>query len=296
MLTRRYSTEQRYADLLKRLDHDIPASVTYALQEDLGGHVDPHHDITAQLLPSRSQSHASIITREAGIFCGQRWAEEVFRQLGDNVSITWLVADGATLTKDQTLCQLSGPSRTLLTGERTTLNFIQTLSGVASQVNRYVKRLAGTTTQLLDTRKTIPGLRNALKYAVICGGGSNHRLGLSDAFLIKENHIIAAGSIKDAVKNAMLLNDNIPIEVEVESLAEFQQAIDAGADIVMLDNFTVELSRAAVILNKGRVALEISGNVTLDTLRDYAEAGIDYISVGALTKHIRALDLSMRFD
>lgn len=202
MTTRRYSQEQRQTELLNRIAQDIPASVRLALSEDLGGEVDAAQDITAHLLTHDAQASARIITREAGIFCGKRWLEEVFAQLGDATSITWRVADGDAIAPGQTLCDIAGPAKQLLTGERTALNFLQTLCGVASEVSRYVSVLQGTGTRLLDTRKTIPGLRTALKYAVMCGGGNNHRLGLSDAFLIKENHIIAAGSIRQAVENA----------------------------------------------------------------------------------------------
>ncbi|WP_038905650.1 MULTISPECIES: carboxylating nicotinate-nucleotide diphosphorylase [Dickeya] len=295
MTTRRYSQEQRQAELLSRIEHDIPASVQQALREDLGGEANPEHDLTAQLLPNDTVASAVIITREAGVFCGQRWVDEVFRQLGNVITIDWLVHDGDVLTENQPLCQLQGSSRILLTGERTALNFLQTLCGVATEVSRYVAQLAGTHTQLLDTRKTLPGLRTALKYAVLCGGGSNHRLGLADAFLIKENHIIAAGSIRQAVEKAFQLRRDVPVEVEVETLEELQQALSAGADIIMLDNFTLDAIREAVTLTNGRALLEVSGNVTLQTLPDYAATGVDYISVGALTKHVRALDLSMRF-
>lgn len=295
MTTRRYSQEQRQTDLLNRIAQDIPASVQLALREDLGGVADASQDITARLLPDNTQARARIITREAGIFCGQRWLEEVFSQLGGTTSITWSVADGDAITPNQTLCDITGPAKQLLTGERTALNFLQTLSGVATEVSHYVALLAGTRTRLLDTRKTLPGLRTALKYAVSCGGGDNHRLGLSDAFLIKENHIIAAGSIRLAVEKAFSLRSDVPIEVEVESLDELRQALDAGADIIMLDNFSLEKIREAVSVTQGSALLEISGNVTIETLRDYAQTGVDYISVGALTKHVRALDLSMRF-
>lgn len=296
MTTRRYSQEQRQAELLGRIEQDIPTSVSLALREDLGGEVNQEHDITAQLLPAETMASAVIITREAGVFCGQRWLDEVFRQLGGNITIDWQVQDGDALTANQVLCQLHGVSRILLTGERTALNFLQTLSGVATEVSRYVAQLTGTRTRLLDTRKTVPGLRTALKYAVLCGGGSNHRLGLADAFLIKENHIIAAGSIKQAVEKALQLRSDVPVEVEVETLDELQHALDAGADIIMLDNFTLAAIREAVTLTNGRALLEVSGNVTLQTLADYAATGVDYISVGALTKHVRALDLSMRFS
>ncbi|MGQ8775079.1 carboxylating nicotinate-nucleotide diphosphorylase [Serratia sp. NA_112.1] len=295
MPTRRYSADSRRTELLERIESDIPYAVAQALREDLGGEVDAERDITAQLLPADTHAEATIITREPGIFCGQRWLNEVFIQLGNQVKVEWQVADGDSLLPDQPLCKLTGPARVLLTGERTALNFVQTLSGVATEVSRYVALLQGTQTRLLDTRKTLPGLRTALKYAVLCGGGSNHRLGLSDAFLIKENHIIASGSIKKAVEKAFWLHADVPVEVEVESLDELQQALDAGADIVMLDNFSIEMMRAAVAQTQGRAQLEVSGNVTSKTLRTFAETGVDYISVGALTKHVTALDLSMRF-
>ena len=297
MSTRSYSPESRRAQLLERIQNDIPLLVTQALGEDLGGEANANNDLTAQLLPQDKSASATIITREAGVFCGQRWLDEVFTQLaGDKITVKWHVKDGDTLSENQTLCELSGSARMLLTGERTALNFVQTLSGVATEVSHYVKLLAGTKTQLLDTRKTLPGLRTVLKYAVLCGGGSNHRLGLADAFLIKENHIIACGSIKAAVERALWIHADVPVEVEVESLDELQQALDAGADIIMLDNFTVPMMREGVTLTAGRALLEVSGNVTEKTLREFAETGVDYISVGALTKHVRAMDLSMRFN
>ncbi|HEN3279872.1 TPA: carboxylating nicotinate-nucleotide diphosphorylase [Yersinia enterocolitica] len=301
MPTRSYNADSRRAELLERIQRDIPSTVAQALSEDLGGEVNADSDLTAQLLPASKQAEATIMTREAGVFCGERWLNEVFIQLGAQVSVTWEVNDGDKLVADQVLCHLTGPARILLTGERTALNFLQTLSGVATEVSRYVAALAGLKTQLLDTRKTVPGLRTALKYAVLCGGGNNHRLGLSDAFLIKENHIIAAGSIKEAVAKAFWIHADVPIEVEVESLDELQQALEAGADIIMLDNFTIPMMREAVNMRdelaktQSSAQLEVSGNVTLETLRSYAETGIDFISVGALTKHITALDLSMRF-
>ncbi len=295
MPPRRYNPDRRRDELIERIRLDIPQAVSLALREDLGGKVDPDKDITAQLLPENHTSHAVIITREDGVFCGKRWVEEVFIQLGGDVQVKWHVEDGQTVAANQPLFELEGPSRILLTGERTALNFVQTLSGVASEVRTYVDLLAGTNTQLLDTRKTLPGLRTALKYAVLCGGGSNHRLGLSDAFLIKENHIIASGSIHQAVEKAFWLHPDVPVEVEVESLDELDQALKAGADIIMLDNFNVEQMRQAVSLTAGKARLEVSGNVTKETIREFAETGVDFISVGALTKHIRALDLSMRF-
>ncbi|MCT4700955.1 carboxylating nicotinate-nucleotide diphosphorylase [Enterobacteriaceae bacterium H20N1] len=295
MPPRRYNPDRRRDELLERISLDIPQAVSLALREDLGGEVDPEKDITAQLLPENHTSHAVVITREDGVFCGKRWVEEVFIQLGGDVQVKWHVEDGQAVTANQPLFELDGPSRVLLTGERTALNFVQTLSGVASEVRTYVDLLAGTHTQLLDTRKTLPGLRTALKYAVLCGGGSNHRLGLSDAFLIKENHIISAGSIRQAVEKAFWLHPDVPVEVEVESLDELEQALKAGADIIMLDNFDVEQMRRAVSLTAGKARLEVSGNVTKETIRAFAETGVDFISVGALTKHVRALDLSMRF-
>ncbi|HDL8329788.1 carboxylating nicotinate-nucleotide diphosphorylase [Yersinia enterocolitica] len=301
MPTRSYNADSRRAELLERIQRDIPSTVAQALSEDLGGEVNADRDLTAQLLPASKQAEATIITREAGVFCGERWLNEVFIQLGAQVSVKWEVKDGDELVADQVLCHLTGPARILLTGERTALNFLQTLSGVATEVSRYVTALSGLHTQLLDTRKTVPGLRTALKYAVLCGGGNNHRLDLSDAFLIKENHIIAAGSIKEAVAKAFWIHADVPVEVEVESLDELQQALEAGADIIMLDNFTIPMMREAVNMRdelaktQSSAQLEVSGNVTLETLRSYAETGIDFISVGALTKHITALDLSMRF-
>jgi len=294
-MERKHDSESRLHYLKQQLPLEITRAVADSLREDLGGEIDASLDITASLIPADSQGVATIITREHGVFCGQMWAEEVFKQLGGEVTIEWHVQDGDTVEPNQTLCTLSGPSRALLTGERNAMNFIQTLSGCATTVAEYAKQLEGTNTRLLDTRKTIPGLRSALKYAVTCGGGYNHRIGVFDAYLIKENHIIACGGITQAISTAKRLNPGKPVEVETESLAELQQAIDAGADIIMLDNFTTDMMREAVALNAGRAALENSGNVTLETIREYAETGVDYISVGALTKHLKAMDLSMRF-
>lgn len=295
MSSRGYDPDSRRQALIKRIESDIPDSVALALKEDLGGEIDADRDITAQLLPADTQADAQVITREAGVFCGKRWVEEVFIQLGSHATLIWHVEDGDQIEADQLLFEIEGPARLLLTAERTALNFVQTLSGVATEVSRYVALLAGSQTQLLDTRKTLPGLRTALKYAVLCGGGSNHRLGLSDAYLIKENHIIASGWIRQAVERAQWLQPDVPVEVEVESLEELRQALEAEADIVMLDNFSLEAMRAAVELNQGRALLEVSGNVTETTLPQIALTGVDYVSVGALTKHVRALDLSMRF-
>lgn len=283
------------------LQQDISRAVRAALLEDLGQALtaldqpDASADITAQLIPADRISTARVITREAGVFCGQPWVDEVFAQLGGEVKVEWKVQDGERLSPNQELFRLHGPARALLTGERNALNFVQTLSGVATLTARYVAELAGTECRLLDTRKTLPGLRSAQKYAVTCGGGKNHRIGLYDAYLIKENHILACGGIREAIAEARRLNPGKPVEVEVESLAELEQALTAQADIVMLDNFDVPMMKEAVRLNLGRARLEVSGNVTLETLADYAATGVDFISVGALTKHVRALDLSMRF-
>ncbi|MGY5452118.1 carboxylating nicotinate-nucleotide diphosphorylase [Agarivorans sp. MS3-6] len=269
-------------------------NVTAALIEDLGS-LNPQLDISAALIPDSQISKAKIISREPAVFAGKAFADEVFRQLGEQVEIEWLVADGDRVIENQALCYLTGPARILLTGERSALNFIQTLSGIASQVAEYMDLLQGTRCKLLDTRKTLPGLRYASKYAVTCGGGTNHRFGLNDAFLIKENHIMACGGIKAAIDKARQLSPGKKVEVEVENLAELEQALEAGSDVVMLDNFSVALMQQAVAINKGRAKLEASGNMTLATIRQYAETGVDFISVGALTKHVKALDLSMRF-
>ncbi|WP_270692506.1 MULTISPECIES: carboxylating nicotinate-nucleotide diphosphorylase [unclassified Aeromonas] len=280
---------------------DVSRAVRAALLEDLGDALttldqpDASADITAQLIPADRMACARVITREAGVFCGQPWVDEVFAQLGGDVKVEWKVQDGEVLSPNQELFRLHGPARLLLTGERNALNFVQTLSGVATLTARYVAELEGTDCRLLDTRKTIPGLRTAQKYAVTCGGGKNHRIGLYDAYLIKENHILACGGIAEAISEARHLNPGKPVEVEVETLAELEQALAAKADIVMLDNFDVTMMREAVTINQGRAKLEVSGNVTLDTLAEFAATGVDFISVGALTKHVRALDLSMRF-
>lgn len=277
------------------LKDDIKLNVQCALAEDLGGVVDPSLDVTAQLIPEGTINEATVITREAGIFCGKAWVNEVYAQLSDKVTITWFVEDGDEIKPSQELFHVKGDARTMLTAERTTLNFVQTLSGVATTVNAYVKAIAGTSCRLLDTRKTIPGLRTALKYAVKCGGGHNHRIGLFDMYLIKENHIMACGGIDKAIAQAHKLNPGHKVEVEVESLQELRQALDAKADIIMLDNFDFEMMKEAVVITNKKAQLEISGNVTIDTIARFAETGVDFISVGALTKHVRALDLSMRF-
>ena len=277
------------------LQQDIQRAVRHALEEDLGGVLDPHADITAQLIPADKPGVAYVITRESGVFCGKAWVDEVFAQLGGQVHVEWKVADGDKLEPNQELFRLQGPARILLTGERTALNFVQSLSGVATLTARYMQEIDGTRCKLLDTRKTVPGLRTALKYAVTCGGGTNHRMGLFDAYLIKENHILACGGIAEAVNEARHLNPGKRVEVEVENLDELRQALAAHADIIMLDNFAVPMMIEAVAINAGQAKLEVSGNVSLETIREYAQTGVDLISVGALTKHVQALDLSMRF-
>jgi len=276
------------------LTKEIENSVAHSLYEDLNG-LSISSDITAFLIPEEEQASAEIITREQAIFCGKEWADETFRQLGDEVTIEWFVKDGDKLQANQLLCRLSGPARVLLTGERTALNFIQTLSGIASTTATYVEQLKDTHTKLLDTRKTIPGLRHASKYAVHCGGGVNHRIGLYDAYLIKENHIMACGGINQAISKGRAQHPECKLEVEVESIEELKVALDAQPDIIMLDNFTTEQMKQAVALNQSDCKLEVSGNVSIETLRGFALTGVDFISVGALTKHVHAVDLSMRF-
>jgi len=276
------------------LQHDIQVAVKIALDEDLGNQAYKIGDITANLIPEDNQAQATIISRDDAIFCGKAWADEVFLQLGNQVNIDWLVNDGDAISANQVLCELSGPTRILLTGERSALNFIQMLSGTATATKKYVDLIAHTNTKLLDTRKTIPGQRNAQKYAVTCGGGANHRIGLFDAYLIKENHIMGCGGINQAINKARELHPDKKVEVEVESINELSLALNGGADIIMLDNFTIDMMNQAVSLNKSQAKLEVSGNVTSNTIATFAETGIDYISVGALTKHIQAVDLSMR--
>lgn len=282
--------------VLALLDADIQRAVSQALAEDLN-QLDPQQgDITASLIPANNTSKATIITREDCIFCGKAWVEAVFNQLDPNVRIHWLVKDGDSVNANQPLFTLQGNTRILLTGERTALNFVQSLSGTATLVATYVKALANSKTQLLDTRKTLPGMRLAQKYAVTCGGGHNHRIGLYDAFLIKENHIAGCGSIATAVKTAKTNWPDKKVEVEVESLDELRQALDAKADIVMLDNFTIPMIEQAVAITQGQAKLEVSGNMNIETIAEYAKTNVDYISVGALTKNLQSIDLSMRFD
>ncbi|MEC4090853.1 MULTISPECIES: carboxylating nicotinate-nucleotide diphosphorylase [Pseudoalteromonas] len=278
------------------LNEQIPQLVKLALDEDLNNQSAAEGDITAALIPVSQQAKAYVITREACVFCGKDLILEVFRQVDPSVEVNVLVNDGDALQPNQRIFEATGSARAILTAERTALNFVQTLSGTATSTALSVAALADTNTQLLDTRKTIPGLRALQKYAVTCGGGKNHRIGLFDAFLIKENHIAACGGIAKAVTQARQNHPDKPVEVEVESLDELQQALDSGADIIMLDNFTVEDIQIAVKQTAGRAKLEVSGNMTLDKLAMYAQAGVDYISSGALTKHLQSIDLSMRFE
>ncbi|MFW5824079.1 MAG: carboxylating nicotinate-nucleotide diphosphorylase [Marinobacter sp.] len=266
-------------------------SVAASLREDIG-----NGDITAALIPPQRMARARVITRVPAIVAGQAWVHEVFRQLDPQVDVSWEVNDGERASANQTLFTCQGPARSLLSGERTALNWLQTLSGVATRCQRFADRVAHTGVKLLDTRKTLPGLRLAEKYAVTCGGCHNHRIGLWDAFLIKENHIAACGSIAAAVNQARKIAPGRPVEVETENMNELQQALDARADIIMLDEFSLSDMEAAVHLAAGRCRLEASGGVSEDTLVAIAETGVDYISIGTLTKDVEAIDLSMRLD
>jgi nicotinate-nucleotide pyrophosphorylase (carboxylating) len=268
---------------------ELESQVAIALKEDIGD-----SDITAQLIPHDQTATARIISRESAVICGVDWVNSVFRQLDPRVEINWQVRDGEHVNPDQVLFTLNGSARSLLTGERAALNFLQMLSGTATICSEYADLVKGTAVKLLDTRKTIPGFRLAQKYAVTCGGCFNHRIGLYDAFLIKENHIAACGSIAQAVSTARQIAPNKPIEVEVENFDELDQALAAGADIIMLDNFSIEQMREGVKKTNKKAKLEASGNMSKDTLRAVAETGVDFISIGGLTKHVRAVDLSMR--
>ena len=268
----------------------VAQTVATALREDVGS-----GDLTAQLIPADRIARATVITREDAVLCGTAWFDEVFRQIDPRVRVTWSARDADRVRADQQLCTLEGPARALLTGERTALNFVQMLSAAATVTRKYVDTVAGTKCRILDTRKTIPGLRVAQKYAMRCGGGTNHRIGLFDAILVKENHIAAAGSIAGAVAESRRLNSKVLLEVEVENLAQLREALDARVDRVLLDNFSLDQMREAVQVTSGRTELEASGNMSLETLRAVAETGVDFISVGGLTKHVQAVDLSMRF-
>jgi nicotinate-nucleotide pyrophosphorylase (carboxylating) len=276
------------------LPADLAEQVAAALREDLGS-----GDVTARLVPAAQHVRGSVITREDAVLCGRAWADETFRCLDAKVQLVWQAADGERVRAQQVVFRIAGPARPVLTGERTALNFLQLLSGTATATRRFVDAVAGTSCRILDTRKTIPGLRSAQKYAVRCGGADNHRMGLYDRVLIKENHIAAAGSITAAIAAARHSAPSLSVEVEVESLNELAEALNARPDLIMLDDFSLEDLRAAVALNRARGApakLEASGSVSLETVRAIAESGVDYVSVGGLTKHVRALDLSLRLD
>jgi nicotinate-nucleotide pyrophosphorylase (carboxylating) len=281
--------------LIEKLDSQyIARQVAAALAEDVGT-----GDVTAALVPPRQQVRAQVVAREPAVLCGIEWASEVFRQLDAGIRLDWQAADAERIDTDQVVLRITGAARPILTGERSALNFLQTLSATATAASRYVEAVAGTACRILDTRKTIPGLRLAQKYAARCGGAQNHRLGLYDMVLVKENHIIAAGSIATAIAAARRTSPAVPVEVEVESLSEFDQALAGGADIIMLDELSLDDMRIAVTRNRERgskAKLEASGSVTLATVRDIALTGVDYISIGGITKHVRAVDLSMRFE
>jgi nicotinate-nucleotide pyrophosphorylase (carboxylating) len=283
-------------DFAVSLDNEIERNVTAALAEDIDS-----GDLTAQLVPASGIARATVISRESAILCGTAWFERCFKQIDSSISVTWKAADGERISPDQLLCEIAGPARALLTGERSALNFLQLLSGVATKSRQYADAVAGTPAQVVDTRKTIPGLRLAQKYAVKCGGGGNHRLGLYDGILIKENHILATGGISAALAAAEAIAHSAGgrcqfIQVEVETRAELEEALAAGAKMVLLDNMTLAQLREAVAISAGRAILEASGNVNLDTVRGIAETGVNRISIGSLTKDVRALDLSMRLQ
>jgi len=280
--------------LVPQLPADIAKQVEAALREDLGS-----GDVTAELVPAAQRVRGTVVTREPAVLCGRAWADETFRQLDARVQLTWHAGDGERVAADQVIFAIAGPARPVLSGERTALNFLQLLSGTATATRRYVDAVAGTACRILDTRKTIPGLRTAQKYAVRCGGAHNHRMGLYDQVLIKENHIAAAGSLTGAIEAARRNAAGVTVEVEVETPGELQEALNARPDIILLDEFTLEDMRAAVALNRaqgGVAKLEVSGSVSLEAVREIAETGVDFVSVGALTKHVRAIDLSMRLD
>jgi nicotinate-nucleotide pyrophosphorylase (carboxylating) len=268
----------------------IADDVTRALTEDIGG-----GDVSARLVPAEQMMQGRIVARESCVLAGTAWAEAAFRRVSNRSLVQWLYCDGDPVPADSVICTLDGPARALLTAERTALNFLQTLSGTATITRAYVDAISGTSARILDTRKTIPGLRMAQKYAVTCGGGLNHRLGLYDMVLLKENHIMAAGSITAAVQASRAINPDVPLEVEVETLDQLEEALAAGVDRILLDNYDLAGLRAAVAANKGRAKLEASGNVDLSTVRDVALTGVDFISTGAITKHVQAIDLSLRF-
>lgn len=270
----------------------VAENVATALREDLGS-----GDLTAALIPADTRASATLISREAAVLCGRAWFDAVFAELDPAVEVIWEAGEGERIRPDQTLCRVQGPARAILTGERTAMNFLQTLSGTATLARRYADAVAGTPARVLDTRKTVPGLRVAQKYAVRIGGCHNHRLGLFDGILIKENHIAAAGSIEAAIRAALGSGARVPIEAEVENLEQLEAALRVGGvDILLLDNFSLDGLRRAVAVTAGRAKLEASGNIGLENIRSVAETGVDYISVGALTKHVHAVDLSLRIQ
>ena len=276
------------------LPPNLAQQVTIALVEDIGS-----GDVTAELVPADQRVTGKVISREPAILCGRPWVTEVFRQLDPSVQLRWTADDGDRVAANQTLFEIAGLARPVLTGERAALNFLQLLSGTATATRRYVEAIAGTASAILDTRKTLPGLRTAQKYAVRCGGAQNLRIGLFDQVLIKENHIAAAGSLTEAIRAARRAAGSKKVEVEVETLQEFSEALQAAPDIIMLDEFSLSDMRAAVELNRASdhsVKIEASGRVTLETVRAVAETGVDYISIGSITKHVRAVDLSMRLE
>jgi nicotinate-nucleotide pyrophosphorylase (carboxylating) len=274
-----------------KLPNDVTETVRRALVEDVGS-----GDLTAALIPADARAEAQVVTREDAVLCGTAWFDEVFRQVDDRIRVVWLINDGDAIRAGQILCNASGPARGLLTGERTALNFLQLLSGTATRTRQYVDAVRGTKTIVLDTRKTVPGLRRAQKYAVACGGAQNHRMGLHDAILIKENHVAVAGSVTaalEAVRNSA--PRNVSIEIEVENIGQLREALAANANRLLLDNFSVEELKVAVAETRGQAKLEASGGIDLSNIRAFAETGVDYISIGDMTKTVKAVDLSMRF-
>ncbi|BAC24470.1 nadC [Wigglesworthia glossinidia endosymbiont of Glossina brevipalpis] len=282
--------------IIKQIKKDINNIVKSSLEEDLGKSININFDITSKIFKENKLIKSNIYTKENGVFCGKMWLEEVFYQIDNNINIIWKVSDGDELKKDQLICIIQGPIKCLLAGERTALNFIQTLSGVSSKVKKYIEIIKNTKTKLRDTRKTIPGLRSSLKYAVLCGGAENHRFGLFDGILIKDNHIEYIGSIKKIINMTRLYFPKSKLEIEVRNIKELKEAITSKADLIMLDNFKYEDVIKAVIINKNQSILEASGNINKKNLLKFASTGVDYISLGELTKNIKSLDLTMNID
>jgi nicotinate-nucleotide pyrophosphorylase (carboxylating) len=282
--------------MMRPIPSDVQACVERALSEDIGS-----GDVTARLVPEHQQAEAFVISREAAVICGRPWVDAVFQTLDAKIQMEWLIEEGTAAVANQRLFTLKGAARALLTGERSALNFLQTLSGTATTVRQYVDAVAGTGARIADTRKTLPGLRNAQKYAVLCGGGINHRIGLYDGILIKENHIAAAGGIQQAITQARALKANVPLMTEAENLDEVRAALESDVDLLLVDDFSLSDLRTAVSLTRthrargGKTLIEYSGGTTLENVRGYAECGVDRISIGGITKHVRAVDLSLRF-